>query len=689
MLTVGRLCSVFANACRLSFGRRQRAIGVDIASRGELQFCRSVIHELARRQPNIGFYLFHHEDTQAAFADEFPYLAQRAFHLPFRILWWPCFRKLDLFITTEQFTPGPRDVYTLTLFHGQPSKGVTFELPVSDVLSANDALFMYGPLQRQALDEYLTFRNRKLPAHVELFEIGYTKSDALLNGSLNRTALMAERGLDRHKKTVLYAPAFNAGASLREHGLEIIEALCSMKHLNVLAKLPIDCLQHVSNNVATGGVDWFKAIGQIETVHANFRLERNLEIDEALACADILVTCVSSVGFEFLALKRPVIYFDTPAFFSRTLATFFPGCDLSAWAERTTVNGGRVFGPVVSNCGELRNAIDDVLSRPGVYPKESDRLPGFLLYNPGSATTKAVETIEGLLARKARSHRPPEALTILHEMSGFNRLRDLPRRALRRILKHATRYVTDRLARHGYAIRRTGLGFIDARTTIAAARKAGLSVCDYRESLESDPRKRGRRDEIIRRMFDAGVIPQAGRICEIGPGTGQYLEKVLDLVKPLAYEVYETDPEWAGFLRQHYSHGTQLIVHAADGCSLTQTASESCDLVHAHAVFVYLPLLTVMAYLKECVRVCRPGAYLAFDCFTDHNLTLAQADAWLKGEDRFPIAVPIALLKEFAQAEMLEMLHTFPMVYGPGTVDYFIFQKSRLRPFPNRMRYSC
>ena len=43
------------------------------------------------------------------------------------------------------------------------------------------------------------------------------------------------------RKTIIYAPAFNEGASMREFGEEIIAVICGLDGFNVLAKLAIDC----------------------------------------------------------------------------------------------------------------------------------------------------------------------------------------------------------------------------------------------------------------------------------------------------------------------------------------------------------------------------------------------------------------------------------------------------------------
>ena len=92
------------------------------------------------------------------------------------------------------------------------------------------------------------------------------------------------------------------------------------------------------------------------------------------------------------------------------------------------------------------------------------------------------------------------------------------------------------LNRYGYTLAKTGLGFIDAQSTVANARAKGISVCYYRESLEDDPRKRGRRDRIIRRLEAAGIFRGVSAVCEIGAGTGMYLEKVIELAHPKSYK---------------------------------------------------------------------------------------------------------------------------------------------------------
>jgi SAM-dependent methyltransferase len=253
-------------------------------------------------------------------------------------------------------------------------------------------------------------------------------------------------------------------------------------------------------------------------------------------------------------------------------------------------------------------------------------------------------------------------------------------RRVRNLLLSELKKITSRLLnRYGYTITKAGLGFIDAKSFIAAARKKGLSVSEYWDSLRDDPRKVGRRDLIIGKLQAAGILDSVSTVCEIGTGTGRYLESVICLARPETYEVYETDRDWVEYLKSEYGglNGCKLICHPADGNTLRYTHSDSVDLVHAHGVFIYLPLLQTTEYLKECIRVCRSGGHIVFDCFLDRTFSsLSLVEDWLAGPHRFPVVIPEKLLDDFARVNNLIVLQSFSVTYGSGSVDYLIWQKS-------------
>jgi SAM-dependent methyltransferase len=652
--------------------KRGRTVAFDLPSIGELQFIGPVLLRYAGRNPDDLVLIVHNGETIEEFNRVVPSLKSRVVHVRRSLLNRFAFPEIDLFITSEQYDLGLDGVYSITMFHGQAAKGLSF---VPDVIETFDALFLNGPVHREAFEVFVSeFLSGKPPPLLELFEIGYPKSDDLLNGRYTAKDTLKSLMLDQSKKTVLYAPAFNEGASLREYGIETIELLAQEANFNIIVKLPIECSEPSSNIYATGGINWFGKIRELEAKFSNLRLYSDYQIDSLLACADVLVTCISSVGFEFLALNRPVVFIDTPKYFSGYLQRRFPDKDTVSWASRTTVNGGREFGLVVSDIHELPDTIRTVLARPEEFPRQQERLKHYLLFNRGRGTEAAVAKIEELLRKGAKSRRTSTKHGIFRTvLAGVIRL----------LAGSCAILLKDLLIRflhaRGYTLQKTGLGFVDAKSTIAAARQKGLSVCEYREALEDDPRKKGRRDLIISKLKDAGLLDGISTVCEIGAGTGQYLEKVMALAQLETYEVYETDPGWVKFLESEYGwrNGCTLICRPADGKTLRYTPSGSIDLVHAHGVFVYLPLLQTMEYLKECMRVLRPGGHIVFDVYLDTTFSsLPVVEQWLAGPHRFPVVIPGKLLEDFACIYGLRTVEAFSMIHGSGTVDYLIWQKA-------------
>lgn len=244
-------------------------------------------------------------------------------------------------------------------------------------------------------------------------------------------------------------------------------------------------------------------------------------------------------------------------------------------------------------------------------------------------------------------------------------------------MKLLTNYLNKLLLVYGYQLTRTGLGYIDAKTTVKAAREAGVSLCCYLEGKETDPRKRVRRDGIIAAMGEADVFAGSKNICEIGAGTGMYLEKVLEIARPERYEVYETDSGWRAYLKSTYgsSEDTQFVFHNADGSSLASSSDGQFDLVHAHGVFVYLPVLATFKYINEIARVSDNGAFVVFDCYLDTSFELQSAMNWLKTQWVFPVIIPYKLLVDYCDSCSLKFISSFQSIHGASHVDYLIFQK--------------
>jgi SAM-dependent methyltransferase len=201
--------------------------------------------------------------------------------------------------------------------------------------------------------------------------------------------------------------------------------------------------------------------------------------------------------------------------------------------------------------------------------------------------------------------------------------------------KLAKRIARATLARLGYQIERLdpehkryrsphARGYIRCPETITAAQAHSRSVVEHVEAewgIAASVR------QIVERMSRAGCFERARMICEIGPGTGRYLEKVRRHCPDSRYVIYETDLEWAAWLERE--HG--VLRREADGLSLRQEPSGSCDLVHAHGVMVYLPLVHAHRYFIEMLRVVAPGGFIVFDFYDAADWDTVMVDECIHG----------------------------------------------------------
>lgn len=248
---------------------------------------------------------------------------------------------------------------------------------------------------------------------------------------------------------------------------------------------------------------------------------------------------------------------------------------------------------------------------------------------------------------------------------------------IKKIISLIKKIAKNYLRKLGYSISSSSSGFIDTKITINNAKKAGLSVNDYIELTVDNPLKKGRRDRVILKLQQAGILTSINRVCEIGPGTGRYLEKIIELGKPNFYEIYETHSGWENYLKSVYQglNGCSVIINSADGVSLRNTQNASCDLVHAHAVFVYIPLINVLKYLKECIRVCKKNGFVVFDYFPAEDFDTNIANKWLNSPHAWPVLIPKKLINDMFMTNNFIKINEFTEVYGEHFCNYLIWKK--------------
>ncbi len=218
----------------------------------------------------------------------------------------------------------------------------------------------------------------------------------------------------------------------------------------------------------------------------------------------------------------------------------------------------------------------------------------------------------------------------------------------------------------------TGLGYISAKKTVKNAQKEGLSVCDYVEKMWN---QEGETQKVIDNMEKLGVFQNANpTICEIGAGTGRYIEKVVEKCNPKRYESYETAKDWTDWLKKEYD----IISQDSDGFSLKNTDDNSIDLIHSHGVFVYLPFFDSLRYFKEIDRVASENSIIVFDCITEDCLDKKSLNKWLKSDYNFPRILPEKYISDFFPSNKYNLIGNFFIPYGQGNSKYFVFKRTSL-----------
>jgi hypothetical protein len=211
--------------------------------------------------------------------------------------------------------------------------------------------------------------------------------------------------------------------------------------------------------------------------------------------------------------------------------------------------------------------------------------------------------------------------------------------------------------------------YIDLKQTIKNAEAKSETICEYVEELWNI---KGNTDFIVDHLKKIGVLTPCEEVCEIGPGTGRYLERLLKQLRPIRYHIYEIDRRWADYLSRTY----KVIAHPADGHSLTGLKDNSCGFVSAHGVFTYIPLLNSFEYFLEAIRITGKGGHIVFDIFPDIDWNEEVIDLWLRHPYRYPAILPEKVVIGFFSNRGCKLTDRFDARYGCGHSTYLVFKKS-------------
>ena len=272
----------------------------------------------------------------------------------------------DLMFAANTRRIEPRHVRErIQIFHGMSFRNRAIR-PETD---GADHYFLFGPYMKRGFDESGILAADD-PRGVD---IGFPKTDRLVDGSLDRTAMLTQHGVSGDRPVVLYAPTGERHNSMETMGEELIAKLGAVDRYDLLVK-PHD---HPHSTV-----DWWDRLAPSESEHV--RLVHQRDVIQTLSIADLLITDASSVANEYALLDRPIVFIDVPELFELTLRKN-ARLDLETW--------GRRGGEVVAGVSEATEAVEAGLADPGARADVRRAIVADLFFNPGHATAAAMDWI--------------------------------------------------------------------------------------------------------------------------------------------------------------------------------------------------------------------------------------------------------------------------------------------------------
>jgi hypothetical protein len=288
-----------------------------------------------------------------------------------------------IFLSPRIHDTGPKSALRIIMGHGICSAKISIH--TKEKYESFDIYCVTGKLNESKIKRNL----EKLGLKDTVVNVGYPKSDKLYQGALpGRNDIFSRLHLDSRKKTLLYAPSWDHGLSLREFGTSLVDTILQNKDYNLIIKLhPNSFCSPQDNNyiTLTGGINWEQEFSPFMN-YPNCAFVKEFKIDELLTVSDIMITDLSSVALEFLALNKPVIYLDCPAFEENCNASPHVDISYSELLENPLCNAGRHVGLVNYNYKSIIDDINFLINNPDYKLKERQEYSEKILSNKGCAS---------------------------------------------------------------------------------------------------------------------------------------------------------------------------------------------------------------------------------------------------------------------------------------------------------------
>jgi hypothetical protein len=365
--------------------RGRKIIILYIEELGFIQYILPIVESLKKHESFLSYYI---ATNYKKYDDELsPFNVSKNKIFNPTISSWLCLA--NIFLSASVYGKGPKSAFRINVSHNLPVKFETY--PKENLLNY-DVHFLTGPLQRDQYENM--YKKYRIDMNdVQMFNIGYPKLDDVLNNVYDRNTVLSELGLNPNNKTVLYAPAWDPGASLRSFGDQLIKELLQMDEVNIIVKLhPVSYTPESSPNFEfyTGGINW-KGRLEVYEKHKNFKHVAEFSLNPLLSASDLMVSDISSAALEFIILDKPVVYIDCPDFFKTTLKVWKQ--DPNLIKNDIRYNAGRNVGEVIDDISKIKETVFQQLEHPSLYSKKRQKVNKRLLYNIGMGSKIAANKI--------------------------------------------------------------------------------------------------------------------------------------------------------------------------------------------------------------------------------------------------------------------------------------------------------
>lgn len=222
-----------------------------------------------------------------------------------------------------------------------------------------------------------------------VLEVGHPRVDLTLNG--NRADSRRVLGAERDQRILLYAPTWRGADSKVDLSARrfVEDAIALRDALEPEFKVLLR-LHH-----------WAKELATSHPRVSSMLADESLDTNVVLAAADVLVTDYSSVFFDFLATRRPIVFYTYDlGDYERTRGLYRCIEDLP--------------GPACSTLDELIQTIRDTASKPVRDPRYAQAVEEFCSQDDGGASRRVVDIVfRGAADPRARVERDPGRRSIL------------------------------------------------------------------------------------------------------------------------------------------------------------------------------------------------------------------------------------------------------------------------------------